>query len=322
MKLPISAVHEDPEVQLRARLDMDRVKSMVEFEEDGGHLKPIIVVGDDNLLGDGHHRLAAARRSGKIEIDAERVPGGKDEAIVIAIQMNDISAMQPLTRAERNAGVKHLLKAGWTQERIGSATGVDQRTISDIGKSLAARGQRTKPEKPRKEKRGRPQEAVVELPKAVHERLNDTILVRISGLPEGQQLEFATAVAAVPNKTNPKMTGLSEPRVREAIKLLRAGGLTPTQAVEMATPQGREMPTTLPDVAKQVRKRLERFLTEPMTIEGEGRDFWSVIDVLAHNSTRIPLEAKGLATLLSEVAVKADYYATALRSGKAIEVIA
>lgn len=319
MKLKLTDIREDPEVQLRAGLDMDRVKAMVEYEENGGHLPPITVVGDDNLLGDGHHRLEAARMSKKVEIEAERIPGGKEEAIVAAIQKNDISAMQPLTRTQRNEGVKYLLKAGWTQERIASVVSVDQTTIMNIHKSLAARGQVKR--KPRKPGAGRPEKATVALPKAVHERLGDTMLVRIATLPEDQQLEFAVAVAAVPNKAKPRLTGLTESRVREAIKLLNAGGLTPTQAVEMATPQGREVPSTLPDVAKQVRKRLERFLTEPMTIEGEGRDFWSVIDVLAHNATRIPLEARGLATLLSEVAVKADHYATALRSGKTIEVI-
>ena len=65
MRLPLDRVREDPRLQLRDGLDMDRVKAMVEFEEQGGHLPPVDVVGDDNLLADGHHRLAAARRSGR-----------------------------------------------------------------------------------------------------------------------------------------------------------------------------------------------------------------------------------------------------------------
>jgi DNA invertase Pin-like site-specific DNA recombinase len=312
MKLPVSAVHEDPELQLRERLDMDRVIAMVEFEEEGGHLPPITVVGEDNLLGDGHHRLAAARRSGKVEIDAERVPGGKDEAIVIAIQRNDISAMDPLTRQERNVGIKILLRAGWTQERIAKATGVHHTTIVNIGNALAMRG--ALPKAKATGKGGATPKPVSVLPKAVHEKLNDTTLVRIAdAVPLDQQQEFAKAVADV---------NLPEPRVREAIKAMKQDGLDAKRAVESVTPTIHEMPRTLPEVAKQARKRLERFLADPMTIEGTERDFWAVLDVLAGNARSIPLEARGLATLLADVAVKADHYATALRSAEEIEAMA
>lgn len=308
MRLAVTAIHEDPELQLRERLDMDRVIEMVEFEEEGGHLPPVTVVGDDNLLGDGHHRLAAARRAGKVEIDAERVDGGKAEAVMIAIQRNDIATTQPLTRNERNAGIKLLLRAGWTQERIAQATGCAQHTISNIANSLAARGALPK----REGGKGTPR-PVAELPRSVHERLNDTTLVRIAGLPIGAQQEFAAAVADAK---------LPEPRVREAIRIYREDGVSPTQAVASVTPAGREIPKTLPDVAKQARKRLERFLSEPMTVETVDRDFWAVLDVLVANAASIPLEARGLASLLADVAVKAEHYATALRSAEAIEAMA
>ena len=315
MRLAVTDIHEDPEVQLRDGLDMDRVLAMVEFEEQGGQLPPISVVGADNLLGDGHHRLAAARRSGKREIDANRIEGGKPEAVAAAIAGNDISTHSPLTRIERNKGVKLLLLAGWPQQRIADATGVHQTTIMDIHNALAMRGEIEKKAGPsRGPAGGRIAKPVTVLPKAVHEKLGDTVLNRIAdGVPLAQQAEFAAAVAEV---------GLPEPRVREAIRVLTTNGGTPRQAVAEVTPQVRAMPATMPEVAKQVRRRLEHFLNEPMTVEGVERDFWAVLDVLAANADGIPLEARGLATLLAEVAVKSENYSSRLRSVEDIELLA
>lgn len=309
MKLPIAAVHEDPEVQLRDGLDMDRVEAMVEYEEQGGQLPPITVVGSDNLVGDGHHRLAAARRSGRVEIDANRIEGGMAEAIAAAIRGNDISSHMPLNRIQRNKGVKVLLRAGWTLDQVGKVAGVHGTTIGEIYSVMVARGELKAVNTASARTKRKP---VAVLPEAAR-HLNDTTISRIvRGVPVDQQAAFATAVADA---------GISEPRVREAIKKVHQG-MTPEAAVEDVTPAGRVVPVSFAEVAKQSRRRIERFTSEPMMVEGVERDFWQVLDVLASVSASIPLEAKSLARLLSEVAVKADYYATALRSAEEIEAMA
>jgi ParB-like chromosome segregation protein Spo0J len=278
---------------------MDRVEAMVEFEEQGGHLPPIVVVGDDNLLGDGHHRLAAARRSQKVEIDAERIPGGKPEAVAAAIIFNDIATKLPLTREQRNRGIKQLLQAGWTQKKIALTTGVEESTISGISKVLGMRGFNIEPTG----KKSHPK-AVAALPSAVHERLNDTTLVRIASVPIDQQIEFATAVAE---------TGLAEPRVREAIKKLGTNGMTPTEAVYEVAPRGQPMPTPMFEVAKRARRHLDAFLDETMLIDGTERAFWDVLEVIARNPERFDEPSlRGLSTRLAEIAVKADAYASRL----------
>jgi len=311
MRLPLDEVREDPRLQLRDGLDMDRVKAMVEFEEEGGQLPPIDVVGDDNLLADGHHRLAAARRSGRADIAVTKHEGGDAEAIAIAIQRNDTAAGQPLTRTQRNQGIKALLKAEWSQERIAKVTGVHQTTIMNIDNALAMRGEVTKRTEPSRGKAGgRVPKPVTTLTPDVAERLNDTTLVRIAdSVPLEDQQEFAAAVA---------QAELPEPRVREAIRAMKEDHVSPTEAVAAVTPARMVMPATMPEVAKQARRRLERFLEEPMTVEKQPRDFWAVLDVLAANAEGIPLEAGSLSRLLAEVAVKADHYATALRSTEAL----
>jgi len=308
MRLRVEEVHEDPELQLRDGLDMDRIKAMAEYEEQGGKLPAITVVGDDNLLADGHHRLYLAITTGRLDIDAERLPGNKPEAVALAIQLNDLATSKPLTRSERNKGIKVLLQAGWTQERIATATGVHQTTIINIHNSLAMRGALAK----KTGGKGTPKPVAV-LPKAVHEKLGDTVLVRIAELPVEQQAEFAAAVAAVPNKKDATHTGLSEPRIREAVKAVRAGASI-ADAVQEATPSDSAVPKTLPDVAHQVRRRLERF-TEPMTVEGVERDIWQVLAVLVANIDAIPLEARSLSTLLDDISIQTEFYSQALRGG-------
>ena len=116
-----------------------------------------------------------------MRVPSSKGAGGKDEAIVTAIQMNDLSSKLPLTRTERNEGVKHLLKAGWTQDRIAKAAGVDRTTIGNILSALASRGLRRLP-KPSRKAGGRPEKGVAVLPKDVASKLGDTMLVRIATL--------------------------------------------------------------------------------------------------------------------------------------------
>lgn len=300
MRIAIKDIRREPEVQLRNGLDMDRVKAMVEFESEGGTLPPVTVVGDDNLLADGHHRMAAAEDSGRVDIEVNRKPGGTPEAIAIALSMNDGAGYLPLTRSQRNAGIKVLLEAGWSLRRIGKETGVHNTTVLNIQQAMKARQS---------------------LPKAVSEKLTDTTLARIAVVPVEQQEELATAVATTPGQP------LAEPRVREVIKAMKADPtLTPAAAVAAVAPGGMSVPTPISGVAKQVRRRLKAFLAETMTVDGKDYDFWTVLDVLvAHLRTSGmagDLQADGLADLLADVSVLSDKYASALRSTASIEPVA
>jgi ParB-like chromosome segregation protein Spo0J len=288
---------------------MDRVQAMVEYVEEGNQLPPVIVVGEENLLGDGHHRLAAARRTGHMEIEAQRIPGGKPEAIVAAITHNDIATTQPLNRKQRNAGIKLLLQAGWTQRQIAEATGVSQSTLTNIGQTLALRG-----ELPKKVGGSGSPKAVAVLPAGSPAHgLLDTTLLRIASVPVEQQVELAEAVAA---------SGLAEPRVRDAIKLIKSEGLSPAEAVEAVAPRGpRTMPKQPIDVARLARQRIEHFVRDPMTIDGREMDFWQVLDVLASQPQRLTLQAGEISRLLADLAVKADHYATLMRSAQELEAV-
>jgi len=211
----------------------------------------------------------------------------------------------PLTRTGRNKGVKLLLDAGWSQDRIAKATGVSRHTIADISNVLAAKGQLPKAATAAGGKGGRLPTPVATLPPDVSDRLTDTHILRIAtAVPYDDQVEFATAVAEAE---------LSEPRTREAISELRTGA-SPREAVERVAPVHHARPASLADVAGQARRRIEHFAADPMTVEGKERDFWQVLDVLAAQQPAIPLEVRSLSRLLAELSVKADHYASLLES--------
>ena len=128
---------------------------------------------------------AVERRSAPgrpVRVPSSKGAGGKDEAIVTAIQMNDLSSKLPLTRTERNEDVKYLLKADWTQELIAKAAGVHSTRFKNIRKPLAARGEMKEKTKPTRDNGGRPEKGVAVLPKDVASKLGDTMLVRIATL--------------------------------------------------------------------------------------------------------------------------------------------
>ena len=311
MKLAIKDIHVDPSVQLRDGLDLDRVKAMQEFEEGGGHLPPVTVVGDDNLLADGFHRVEAADSSGRIDIEADHVDGDHADAVALAIQLNDIAVAKPLTPDQRSKGVRLLLAAGWTPRRIAERTGVAPSTIKNAATVMGLKGEFHNIAKPT----GRPPKARKALPTDVVERLGDTMLVRIAEMVEpDDQLEFAAAVAAVPRPGKANKSGMSEAQVRTAARKLREGDYTPTEAVQLAA-SSKALPKNLQEVARLAYRRIDQFLDETMIIDGREYDFWAVMELLvAERGRLLDPTINSLVASLSNLSVRSDHYATALRS--------
>jgi len=63
------------------------------------------------------HRVAAASRLGRAEIEAEIHEGDCTEAMVAAIIANTKHGI-PLSTAERDEGIVRLARAGWAKRRI------------------------------------------------------------------------------------------------------------------------------------------------------------------------------------------------------------
>lgn len=94
---------------------------------------PPIVVTEDNVLVDGHHRLAAAQQLGLDRIAAVVFKGSRADAYVEAVRSN-ISHGMPLTLSERRrAGVQILaVHPTWSDRRIAGCCGLSAKTIKRL----------------------------------------------------------------------------------------------------------------------------------------------------------------------------------------------
>ena len=94
---------------------------------------PPIVVTEDHVLVDGHHRLAAAQQLGLERIAVVVFKGSRADAYVEAVRSN-ISHGMPLTLSERRrAGVQILaVHPTWSDRRIASCCGLSAKTIKRL----------------------------------------------------------------------------------------------------------------------------------------------------------------------------------------------
>ena len=94
---------------------------------------PPVVVTEDNMLVDGHHRLAAAR---VLEWDAIRAvvfKGSRADAYVEAVRSN-VSHGLPLTLSERQKAGRQILTLhpAWSDRRIAGSCGLSDKTVKRL----------------------------------------------------------------------------------------------------------------------------------------------------------------------------------------------
>jgi ParB-like chromosome segregation protein Spo0J len=94
---------------------------------------PPIVVTEDHMLVDGHHRFAAARLLELERISAVVFKGSRADAYVEAVRSNVWHGM-PLTLSERRQAGRQILEdhPTWSDRRIASSCGLSARTIKTL----------------------------------------------------------------------------------------------------------------------------------------------------------------------------------------------
>ena len=108
MKLSIGDIVIDDNLNVRDELDKDTIERYAEcFDQ----LPPVVVfdIDDGYLLADGFHRVEAAKRLGRTDIDADVREGTRKDTEEYAALAN-LKHGKPLTRAERKEAVVRLLK--------------------------------------------------------------------------------------------------------------------------------------------------------------------------------------------------------------------
>lgn len=135
----LSDIVMDPDIQIREKLDKNRLKEYTEKLKDGIIPPPIVVFfdGERNLITDGFHRFAAATEAGKQHIMAEVRTGSIRDASIHAAIANANHGLD-LTNKEKRKAVIRLLSdhewSGWSNSAIAQASGFSHVFIGKVRK--------------------------------------------------------------------------------------------------------------------------------------------------------------------------------------------
>ncbi len=132
---------QDGGAQMRVEMKPDVVLDYAKDMEAGAIFPPVVIYHDgiDYWLGDGFHRVEAARKLGRETIDAEVLDGDARQAILHGIGSNASHGLRR-TQADKRRAVERLLRdeewSAWSNRKIAKAAGVDHKTVNKVRREL------------------------------------------------------------------------------------------------------------------------------------------------------------------------------------------
>ncbi len=126
MKVEIKDLVVDQAIDIRSSLDEETIERYAESFEG---MPPVVVfdMGEGLLLADGFHRIAAAERLSRSEIDAEIKKGTREDALEYAAIANTRHG-RPLSKDEQREAVRRLsaLHRDWDRQHVAETIGVSE----------------------------------------------------------------------------------------------------------------------------------------------------------------------------------------------------
>ena len=132
---------QDGGAQMRVGMNEETVIDYAEEMVAGAEFPPVIVYhdGDAYWLADGYHRVDAARRIGRADIQAEVHDGDQRDAILHGIGANARHGLRR-TQADKRHAVETLLRDEqwfkWSDRHIAKVANVDHKTVGKIRREL------------------------------------------------------------------------------------------------------------------------------------------------------------------------------------------
>src|SRR5262249_47223100 len=150
---------------------------------DGATFPPVVVFydGADFWLGEGYHRVAAARKIGHDTITAEIKEGSSRDAILYGVGANATHGLRR-TQADKRRAVEKLLKdpewARWSDRKIADIAKVDHKPVGTIRRELAGEFPATQPtgEFPTRKPNGKPSNRTSLLGDVLHHIPDDVLI--------------------------------------------------------------------------------------------------------------------------------------------------
>jgi len=95
----LATIELDTTIQCRADIDIATVNDYAEHMGDGVVFPAVVLFGDEHksYIGDGWHRVMAARTLGLAEIEADLRPGGRLDALKFALSANTVHGRRRTT---------------------------------------------------------------------------------------------------------------------------------------------------------------------------------------------------------------------------------
>jgi hypothetical protein len=130
------------ETQVRVRMDPDAIEDYAEAMQEGATFPPVVLFREGELyrIGDGYHRVAAAKKAGFPTIKAEVRKGAKREALLYACGANSRNSLRR-TKADRRRAVETLLRdelwGKWSDREIAKHCQVSPTTVGTIRAALS-----------------------------------------------------------------------------------------------------------------------------------------------------------------------------------------
>lgn len=133
-RLRTTAIRTDGGTQSRVAISMNVVAEYMEAMRGGSVFPPVVVFfdGEQHWLADGFHRLAAAKRLARHEIDADVREGTVRDARLFSIGANASHGLRRTNACKRNCVNMLLDDAEWSQRSsrwIAKAAGVSHPTV-------------------------------------------------------------------------------------------------------------------------------------------------------------------------------------------------
>jgi len=132
---------QDGGAQMRVEMKPDVVREYADEMAAGTAFPPVVVYHDGTgyWLGDGFHRVEAARKLDRETIDAEVLDGDARQAILHGIGSNASHGLRR-TQADKRRAVERLLRddewSKWSNRKIGKAARVDHKTVEKYRREL------------------------------------------------------------------------------------------------------------------------------------------------------------------------------------------
>jgi hypothetical protein len=177
----------------REKINQKQVSQYAALMKDGVVFPPIIVFGEENILGDGWHRFYAHQHNKQTEIMVEKKEGGAREARLYSYQANNHGL--PPTPKERIANAQYLLDdsewSQWSDAKIAAHVGLNRTTVWKMRKTVVKQQSKKIP-------KNTPKDPVINPP--VADTFQEPSESDIEALEDSQVQELAETITELQNE--------------------------------------------------------------------------------------------------------------------------